>query len=239
MNVMLTRQSTYTLLGYNRPGQVVCEAYYGGFLTEVLSWRGRGEYLAIARWERLNEPAERNSVQAMITTTRLRDAQAMRLALHTIQRTTAVEESPGANPDAWFHAPCASDSVDSFEWTRYDLRSLRIRVPRDIRRVEYPDLNELRFQKGRATMRLRVHNDARDLFARYYVPQKTYRHCLGEMSGLAFEAVSFREPTGSYGFAARWDDADRGEPLTAIITAPTLAEATALRRTLFTLAFPK
>jgi hypothetical protein len=113
---------------------------------------------------------------------------------------------------------------------------VRIRVPRDIRRVPHPDLNELRFQKGRATLRLRVHNDASGLFAVYYTPEKTYRHCQGEMSGLAVEAISFR--FRGYGFAARWPDADHGEWLAAVITAPTLAEATAMRRALFTLTFP-
>lgn len=236
MGIMLGRQSAFSLLGYNRPGQVVCEADYGGFPTEALSWRGRGEYFAVARWERLNEPDERNSVQAIIRTTRLRDAQALRMALHTIRRTTDTVGS-GGNPDAWFHAPCDSDSVDSFEWTRYDLRALRIRVPRDIRHVPYPDLNELHFQKGRARLRLRLHNDANKLFTEYYTPDKTYRHCQGEMSGRAVEAISFR--FRGYGFAARWPDADQGEWLAAVITAPTLAEATALRGTLFTLTFPR
>jgi hypothetical protein len=237
--IMLERQSAFGLLGYNRPGQVVCETQYGGFPTEALSWRGRGEYLAVARWDRLNEPDDRTSVQATIRTTRLRDAQFLRLALHTIRRSSDDDSGPVANPDAWFHAPCLGDSVDSFEWTRYDLRALRIRVPRDIRQVAFPDPNELRFRKGRATLRLRLHNDASALFAQYYVPDKTYRHCLGEMSGLVVEAISFRESASSYGFAARWQDADRGEWLTALVTAPTIAEATVLRRTLFTLVFPK
>jgi hypothetical protein len=236
MSIMLGRQTAFNLLGYNLPGQVGCEAQYGGYQTDVLSWHGRGEYLAVAIWDRLNEPDERNSVRATIRTTRLRDAQAMRMALHTIRRSSdAVAES--GNRDAWFQSPCESDSVDSFEWTRYDLRAVRIRVPRDIRRVPHPDLNELHFQKGRARLRLRVHNDASRLFAEYYRPEKTYRHCFGEMSGLSVEAISFRE-YANYGFAARWPDADRGEWLAAVITAPTLAEATALREALFTIQFP-
>jgi len=240
LTVMLGRQSAFTLLGYNRPGQVVCEADYGGFPTEALSWNGRGEYLAIARWDRLNEPDARPSVQAMIRTTRLRDAQALRLALHTIQRSSSMDAAePVVNADAWFHAPCAGDSVDSFEWTRFDLRAVRIRVPRDIRRVEFPDPSELHFRKGRATLRLRLHNDASSLVSRYIESGSAYRTCQGEMAGLAVEALSFRESTrGSYGFAARWADADRGEWLGAVITAPTLAEATALRRALLTLQFP-
>lgn len=236
LTILLGRQSAFTLLGYNRPGQVVCEADYGGFQTEALSWHGRGEYLAVARWERLNEPNERPSVHATIRTTRLRDAQMLRLALHTIQRTDEDASGPVANPEAWFYAPCLGDSVDSFEWTRYDLRALRIRVPRDIRRVPFPDPNELRFQKGRATLRLRLHNDASRLFMEYYTPDRTYRHCQGELNGRAVEAISFR--FRGYGFAARWPDADQGEWLTAVITAPTLAEAAALRRTLLTLRFP-
>ena len=238
MAIMLGRQSAFGLLGYNQPGQVVCEAQYGGFLTEALSWRGRGEYLAVARWERLNEPDERNSVQAMIRTTRLRDAQALSLALHTIQRTANVAETATANADAWFYSPCLSDSVDSFEWTRYDLRSVRIRVPREIRRVPFPSPDELHFRSGQATLRLRLHNDASTLFAQHYRPDNTFRHCMGEIAGLAVEAISFRTAVNAYGFAARWADADRGEWLAAVITGRSLAEVTAQRRTLFTILFP-
>ena len=93
------------------------------------------------------------------------------------------------------------------------------------------------FQKGRARMRLRLHNDASQLFAVYRQPTKAYKYCQGEMAGLAIEAVSFRD-NGNYGFAARWADADRGEWLAAVVTAPTIHEATALRRSLFTLTFP-
>ena len=239
MTVALGRHSTFDLLGYNMPGQAGCDTYYGGYETDALSWSGRGDYLAVARWQRLNEPDERPSVQATIRTNRLSDAVALRAALHTIRRAEDDAPTPTGNPDAWFYAPCTSDSVDSFNWTRYDLRAVRIRVPREIRRVPVPEVNELHFQNGRAKMRLRVHNDASQLFALYYRPDRTYKYCQGEMSGLAVEAVSFRDgPGGYYGFAARWPDADRGEWLAAVITAPTLAEATAMRRTLFTLAFP-
>jgi hypothetical protein len=235
MTVALGQESAFHLLGYNLPGQAGCDTYYGGYATDALSWSGRGEYLAVARWQRLNEPDERPSVQATIRTNRLRDAIALRAALHTIRRAADDASTPMGNPDAWFYAPCESDSVDSFTWTRYDLGAVRIRVARDIRRIPVPDVNELHFRKGGARMWLRLHNDASQLFAAYYAPGKTYRHCTGEMSGLAVEAISFREST-NYGFAARWADADRGEWLAAVITAPTLAEATAMRRALFTLA---
>lgn len=238
MAITLTRESSMGLQGYNQPGQVVCEAYYGGFQTEALAWHGQGQYQAVAQWARLNEPGERNSVQAMIRTTRLRDAEALRLALHTIQRTANVAEAPESNADAWFYSPCLGDSVDSFEWTRHDLRALRIRVPRDIRRVPYPSPDELHFQSGQATLRLRLHNDASQLFAQYYRPDITYRHCAGEIAGLPVEAISFRPGATSYGFAARWAGADRGEWLTAIIQGRSLEQVTALRRALFTLTFP-
>jgi hypothetical protein len=158
-------------------------------------------------------------------------------ALAPVATASIDARAQGSPSEGWFQAPCEADSVDSFEWTRHDLRALRIRVPRDVRRVPHPDLNELHFQKGRARLRLRVHNDANRLFAEYYTPEKTYRYCQGEMSGRAVEAISFR--FRGYGLAARWSDADQGEWLAAVITAPTVAEATALRRTLFTLTFPR
>ena len=233
--IMLGRQSAFSLLGYNRLNQVVCDAHFGGYPAEALSWRGRGEYLAVAQWERLNEPSDRSAVQAIVRTTRLVDAEALRLALHTIQRTAAVADTATTNANAWFYSPCLSDSVDSFEWTRYDLRAVRIRVPREFRRVPFPSLDELHFRSGQTTLRLRLHNDASQLFAQYYQPRTTYRHCVGEIGGLAVEAISFRP---GWGFAARWADADRGEWLTAVVHGQSLDQVTALRRALFTLSFP-
>ena len=238
MTVLLGPESAFHLLGYNLPGQSGCDTFYGGYETAALSWSGRGEYLAVARWQRLNEPDERPSVQATIRTRRLSDAIALRASLHTIRRLSDDATAPTDNPDRWFYSPCASDSVDSFSWTRYDLRAVRIRVPRDIRRIPMPEVNELHFRKSRATMRLRLHNDASQLFAAYYKPDKTHKYCQGELSGRAVEAISFREGA-NYGFAVRWPDADRGEWLSAVVTAPTLAEATALRRSLLTLTFPR
>ena len=237
MTVALGSHSAFDLVRYNLPGQAGCDTHYGGYQTDALSWSGRGEYLAVARWQRINEPDQRPSVQATIRTRRLSDAIALRASLHTIRRLADEAPAPAGNPDAWLYNPCASDSVDSFFWTRYDLRTVRIRVPRDIRRVPVPDLNELHFKKGRATLRLRLHNDASQLFATYYRPDLTFKYCQGELSGLAVEAVSLRLGT-NYGFAARWADADRGEWLSAVVTAPTLAEATAMRRALFTVTFP-
>ena len=237
MTVLLGRESQFHLLGYNLPGQAGCDTFYGGYETDALSWSGRGQYFALARWQHLNAPDERPSVQATISTNRLSDAIALRAALHTIRRAADDASAPTGNPDAWFYSPCAGDSADSFYWTRYDLRAVRIRVPRDIRRNPVPEINELHFKKGRATMRLRLHNDASQLFAAYYKPEYTYKYCQGEIAGLPVEAASLRLGA-NYGFAVRWPDADRGEWLSAVITAPTLAEATAMRRALFTLTFP-
>ena len=237
MTIDLGAISAYNLLRYNLPGQAGCDTFYGGYETNALSWSGRGEYLAVAQWQSLNEPDPRPSVQAVIRTRRLSDAIALRASLHTIRRLSDDHASPTGNPDRWFHSPCDSDSVDSFNWTRYDLRAVRIRVSRDIRRVPVPEVNELHFQKGRAKMRLRLHNDASRVFADYYKPEMTFKYCQGEMAGLPVEAISLRLGS-NYGFAARWPDADRGEWLSAVVTAPTLADVTALRRALFTLAFP-
>ena len=237
MNVILGRESQFHLLGYNLPGQAGCDTYYGGYETDALSWSGRGQYFALARWQHLNAPDERPSVQATISTNRLSDAIALRAALHTIRKLSDDPTAPTRNPDGWFYDPCARDSVDSFEWTRYDLRAIRIRVPRDIRQVKVPEVNELHFRKGRAVMQLRLHNDASRLFAEYHRPDRTIKYCHAEISGVGAEAVSFRDGS-TYGFAARWPDADAGEWLAAVIAAPSIAEATAMRRTLFTLTFP-
>lgn len=159
--------------------------------------------------------------------------------------TCAVNQARGTSQqaDGWYSNPCQGDAVDSFEWTRYDLRGIRIRIPPDIRHVPHPDPNELQFQKGPARMRLRLHNDASQLFAEYARAERGVLFCEGELAGRLAEAMRFvGPPTTGYaatlGFATRWPDADRGEWLIAVITATSLADATALRQTLFTLVFP-
>ena len=142
------------------------------------------------------------------------------------------------DPTAWFQAPCQPDSSDDFGWTRHDLHGIRIRVPPGVRRVSVPNVDELHFRAGRATMRLRLHRDASELFTHYYRPDLTYKYCTDDIGGLLAEAVSFRQGIGFYGFAARWPDAERGEWLTVVIQGRTLDEVSWLRRALFTIVFP-
>lgn len=229
------RANDFTLLRFNQPDQVNCQTDFGAYPGDAVAYRYRGGYFATVHWPDLNDPDERPSVIASISATRLQDAQALLLSLHTIQR-TAIVAAQAPNADTWFYSPCLSDSVDSFEWTRYDLHGIRIRVARDIRRVPYPNIDELRFKKGRAEMRLRLHNDASQLFTVYNKPDRTFRHAHCELAARLAETISFRLGAW-YGYAALWPDADRGEWLTAVVTAPTLAEATAMRRSLFTISF--
>lgn len=164
-------------------------------------------------------------------------------ALVVVAMTPIAVRSQGAitlapdNQDAWFQQPCLGDSSDTFEWTRFDLHGIRIRVPRGARKVPVPGVDELKFQKGRATLRLRLHRDARALFREYNRPDYVYKYCQDDIGGLMAEAISFRSPI-RYGFAANWTDADRGEYLTAVITGATLQDVTFLRRALFSIQFP-
>ena len=146
--------------------------------------------------------------------------------------------TPARDDDrAWLHEPCLPDSADSFFWTRYDLRGIRIRIPNGVKHITNPKLDELHFRLGQATMRLRVHRDASQLFAEVYTPQNTRKYCRGDIGGLTAEAISLGGGSW-FGFAARWADADRGEWLVAVIRGSRLADVTVLRRTLFTLLFP-
>lgn len=151
-----------------------------------------------------------------------------------VQRTARTTDAA-----AWFNEPCLPDSADSYFWTRYDLHGIRIRIPPEVRHVKAPDKDELHFRLGQATMRLRLQRDASRLFAEVYTPQQTRKHCWADLSGLLAEVISFGTGgAGSYGFAARWADADRGEWLTAIIAGSRAADVTLLRKTLFTIVFP-
>ena len=145
--------------------------------------------------------------------------------------------TPIQDNNAWFQRPCLPDSVDTWGWTRYDLHGIRIRVPREARQVKVPNIDELHFRAGQASMRLQLARDASRLYAGYDRPDLVYRSCAGDIGGLLAEAFSFRVGT-YYGFAARWADADRGEWLTAIIQGRTPADVAFLRRTLYTIVFP-
>lgn len=139
--------------------------------------------------------------------------------------------------ESWFQQPCLGDSVDSFEWTRYDLHGIRIRIPKNARHVKYPSVDELHFALGQARMTMRLHRDASQLFARQWRPEQTRRHCIGDLHGLMGEAISLGG--GSWwGFAVRWADADRGEWLAVVITGSRFDDVNALRKTLFTISFP-
>ena len=231
------RMNEFSLLGFNQPGQVNCQTDFGAHPGDAVAYRYRGTYFVAVHWPDLNHPDERPSVIASISATRLQDAQALLLSLHTIQKTTMVAAQV-PNADAWFYSPCLTDSVDSFEWTRYDLHGIRIRVARDIRRVPHPNIDELHFKRGRAELRLRLHNDASRMFAEVNKPDRRFRYSHCELAGRLVETMSLRQGAW-YGYAALWPDADRGEWLAAVVTAPTLAEATAMRRSLFTISFPE
>ena len=145
--------------------------------------------------------------------------------------------TPIRTDDAWFQDPCLQDSSDTFEWTRYDLHGIRIRLPREAQRVKVPNIDELHFRAGQGAMRLQLRRDASILFTEYNKPDLVHRSCVGDIGGLIAEVISFRRGTW-YGFAARWPDADRGEWLTGVIQARTPAEVAFFRRTLFTIVFP-
>ena len=231
------RQSDFSLLGYNVPGQVNCAVTFGAHEADVVAYHSRGTYFAAVHWRELNDPDERPSVIAYIQSTRQEEAQAMLLSLHTIGRTAALAAA-GGNPGAWFYSPCLGDSVDSFDWTRFDLHGIRIRIPRDARQVKEPSLDELQFRYGSATLKMRLHRDASQMFMRYHTPQNTRKFCSGEVAGRAAEMVSLYGGT-AFGFAARWPDADRSEWLTAVVTGGRLEDVTFLRRALFTITFPE
>lgn len=156
--------------------------------------------------------------------------------------TSVVTQAQSASPSVpesrspWIQEPCLPDSVDDFEWTRHDLHGVRIRVPREARSEPVPGGDELKFRKGQATLRLRLHRDAHGLFREVRRPEYVIRYCVGEIGGLMAEAISIRRR--GEGFAATWPDAENGEYLTAVIEGSRLADVTFLRRALFTIQFP-
>src|SRR5262245_26522875 len=88
------------------------------------------------------------------------------LAVTTLSATAQSQDtSKVAREEGWFWNPCLNDSADTWGWTRYDLRGVRLRLPRDVKQVKVPNLDELHFRLGQANMTLRLHNDASQMFA--------------------------------------------------------------------------
>ena len=125
-------------------------------------------------------------------------------------------------------APLLSDPV----------RGVRIRAPREIRQVKATIKDELNLSVGKATLRLRLHNDSASVFAGLNVPQQNNHRCNANISGQAAEVFSFRPAENSWVFAARWPNAENGEWLEAVITSSNVEDTAKLRRTLFTIVFP-
>lgn len=157
-------------------------------------------------------------------------------AVVTSTTVQSQDTSKVAREEGWFWNPCLNDSADTWGWTRYDLRGVRLRLPRDVKQVKVPNQDELHFKVGQANMSLRLHNDASQMFANIRDAGR-FKQCWGEFSGQLAEAITFKPGPTSYGFAIIWPDADKGEWLTAVIHSSTLADATTLRRALFGIVF--
>ena len=159
------------------------------------------------------------------------------LVLVVIALSTTAHAQDSTKADGWFWEPCLFDSVDTWGWTRFDLRAVRLRLPPDAKQRKDPDKDELHFRLGQATMSMRLHNDASQMFAKVNTAGR-FKQCWGEFSGQLAEAITFKPGPTSYGFAIIWPGADRGEWLTAVIQSGTLEDAAKLRRSLFAIVFP-
>jgi len=220
-----------------------CEpSNYGGYDGVAHAFIDQGRYNFSIKWQPFDGNDLSEWVSASFGTSRYEEAVRLRAAFATIRH---LKDDPsmkalGGNPAGWFFNPCLGDSVDTWGWTRYDLRGVRIRAPREVRQVKVPDQDELHFRTGKGSLRLRLHNDASKMFAELNVPEQVFRRCDANLSGQAAEVFSYGKPGGPFGFTARWADAERkGEWLVATLSAPNIEDATLLRRVLFTVVFPK
>lgn len=161
---------------------------------------------------------------------------AMAVTPAILQAQGAIAVVPDKN-DAWFQEPCLGDSSDTWGWTRYDLHGISIRVPRGARNIPVPGGDELKFASGRATLRLRLHRDAREMFRQINLTRSVQRRCMDSVGGILAEVISFGTIMNP-GFAANWADADRGEYLTAVVSGWSIEDVAFLRRALFTIHFP-
>jgi len=223
------------------PKETWCDdATYGGYKNVVHAFIDQGRYNFVTKWEPFDGNDLSEWVSASFGTSRYEEAVRLRAALSTIRhlKDDPAAKASGGNLSGWFYNPCLGDSVDTWGWTRYDLRGVRLRAPKEVHQVKVPSQDELHFKVGQAYLRLRLHNDASQVFADVNKPDKTYRHCYGDVSGQLAELISFKPGQTSYGFAALWPDAEKGEWLAAVITGSRLEDATLLRRVLFTITFP-
>lgn len=215
-------------------------ANYGGYHSVVHAYIYQGGYSFAIKWQPFDGDDMSEWVSAGFSTSRYEEAVRLRAALNTIRhmKDDPAMKASGGNPSVWFYNPCLGDSVDTWGWTRYDLRGVRLRAPKEVRQVKATIKDELNLNIGKASLRLRLHNDSAKVFAELNLPQTVNRRCDADISGQAAEVFSFKPGENSYGLAVRWPNADSGEWLEAVIQSSNLDDAAKLRRTLFTITFP-
>lgn len=212
---------------------------YGGYNSIAHAYIYQGQYNFSIKWEPFDGDDQSEWVAAYFSTSRYEEAVKLRSALATIRhiKDDPAVKASGGNPSSWFYNPCLGDSVDTWGWTRYDLRGVRIWAPREIRQVKTSTGDELNLSVGKATLRLRLHNDSTKVFAGLNLPQSSRNSCDASISDHPANAFSFRPTANTFGLAVRWPDADSGDWLEAVIQSSNLDDAAKLRRTLFTITF--
>jgi hypothetical protein len=152
------------------------------------------------------------------------------------------ETAPSREPQ-WLTDPCLDDSIDDFGWTLYELRSIRVRVPRQFERRSAWNPDLLWFRRNNSALTLQLNRDGPVVFLNLARPQMGRPSvCEAEIGGFVAHVMSYKSRK-IYTYAILWphrmEIGGVGKYLIALIRTPDPDDATALRRALLTVKLPQ
>jgi hypothetical protein len=153
---------------------------------------------------------------------------------------TTTEVAPTGTA-LWLEDPCASDSIDEFGWTLYNLRDITVRVPRDFERIAKWDPDLLSFRRGSATLSLSLSRDSWYGLQNSIRAKPRLRTCYGEIAGYVANVATYAVD-GYYTYIVYWDHRwevnSVGKWLLGIVRARNPGDANRLRQALLTVRLP-
>ena len=141
----------------------------------------------------------------------------------------------------WLQDPCASDSIDEFGWTLYNLRDITMRVPREFQRIAKWDPDLLSFRRGSATLTVSLSRDSWYGLQNSIRAKPRLRSCYGEIAGYVANVATYYVD-GYYTYIVYWDHRFEvnglGKWLLGVGRARDAGDANRLRQALLTVRLP-
>jgi hypothetical protein len=158
-------------------------------------------------------------------------------------RPRSANEPPLTGTALWLKDPCASDSsIDDFGWTRYSLRDIDMRVPREYKQFSRKwDPDVLSFRRGSSTLTLSLTQQFWATIEYNIRRQPRFRMCYGEIAGYVANVATYTSGL-DYVYVVYWDHRWEingvGKWVEGVVRANNAEDANRLRQALLTVRLP-